>query len=72
MLITTIRSDKEEENGTFDLLFINPEFHKGLNTTVRNGDKWMKKVEIGDTPAFQKDRRRVRGVGIRKRFSAKH
>ncbi len=25
-----------------ELLFINPVFHKGINVTVRNGDKWMK------------------------------
>lgn len=30
------------------LLFINPELRKGLNVTVRRGDKWMKEVTVGD------------------------
>ena len=31
-----------------EILFQRPVFNKGLNVTVRNGDKWMK-AEIGDT-----------------------
>lgn len=31
----------------YELFFQNPQFHKGLNVTVRNGDKWMK-VNVGD------------------------
>lgn len=31
-----------------NLEFIDPEFHKGLNTTVRLGEKWMSRVDIGD------------------------
>jgi hypothetical protein len=31
-----------------DLLFTNPTFRKGLNLTVRNGDKWFKAVQPGD------------------------
>jgi len=31
-----------------DLFFLEPIFHSGLNVTVRKGDKWMEKAEVGD------------------------
>lgn len=32
-----------------ELKFDQPEFHGGINVTVRYGDKWLHAVDIGDT-----------------------
>jgi len=31
-----------------ELLFLNPVLHKGLNVTVRDGEKWFQKAKVGD------------------------
>lgn len=38
---------KEIEIMQYELFFQNPVFHKGLNVTIRNGDKWMR-ADIND------------------------
>jgi len=36
------------------LLFINPSYHKGVNTTIRLGDKWCSQSKVGDTIVLEK------------------
>ena len=43
-----LSEDNMIDHDNINLEFIDPEFHKGLNTTVRLGVKWRDKVDIGD------------------------
>lgn len=46
------------------LEFNNPVFRKGINVTVRNGDKWRDRVEIGDRVMAKIDENRSRTAVI--------
>lgn len=38
----------------YEMFFLNPVFHPGINIAVRNNDKWMK-INIQDSLALKKN-----------------
>lgn len=56
---------------TFILQFINPEYHEGLNLTVRKGNKWYNQAPVGSKVVMVKtgcDEAEIEGIitGTRK------